>query len=58
MELRQKFGRPRPGERPSEEIMAAMKKGREETNQKLGEVLSQERRGGPGGFGGQGPRKQ
>lgn len=56
MELRQKGER---GQPPSEEMQAAMKKNREETNQKLSEVLSKEqmteyekmmserRRGGP-----------
>lgn len=68
MEIREKFGPPQQGERPSEEMMTAMKKNREETTKKLGEVLSKEqmadyekmlreRRGGPGGPGGPGGRR-
>ena len=63
MEMREKYGRPQPGEGPSEEMMAAMRKNREDTNKKLSEVLTKdqmteyekmmsERRRGPGGPGG------
>ena len=41
MEMRQKFGLQQ-GQRPSQEAMAEMKKAREDTNKKLGEVLSKE----------------
>jgi hypothetical protein len=67
-EMRKKYNFQQ-GERPSEEAMAEMKKTREETNKKLGDVLSKEqmteyekilaeRRGGQAGGGGQGRRKK
>ena len=70
MEMREKYGPPQPGEGPSEEMMAAMRKNREDTNKKLSEVLSKdqmteyekmmsERRRGPGRPGGpEGGRRQ
>ncbi|MDX1983412.1 MAG: hypothetical protein SFV51_24285 [Bryobacteraceae bacterium] len=70
-ESREKYGRPQRGEGPSEEMMADMRKNREETDKKLGEVLSKEqmteygkmmserrgRMGGPGGPGGRGKKQ-
>jgi hypothetical protein len=41
-ESREKFGPPAQGERPSEEMMTALRKNREETSRKLSEVLSKE----------------
>ncbi|MCX6599890.1 MAG: Spy/CpxP family protein refolding chaperone [Acidobacteria bacterium] len=69
-ELREKYPRPEPGNPPSEEMMTAMQKMREETNTKIAAVLtpeqqtefkkfSSERRGmGPGGPGGRRPPQQ
>ncbi len=69
-ELREKYPRPEPGNPPSEEMMTAMQKMREETNTKIAAILtadqqeefkklSSERRGmGPGGPGGRRPPQQ
>lgn len=69
VEMRQKYGPPQPGQRPSKEAMAEMRQAREDTNKRLSEVLSKEqmdeyqkilaeRRGPGGGFGGGKKKKQ
>ena len=70
-ELREKYPRPEPGNPPSEEMMTAMQKLREDTNTKIAAVLTPEQQtefkkfaserrgpGGPGGPGGRRPPQQ
>lgn len=73
-ELREKFPRPEPGNPPSEEMMTAMTKMREESNAKIAAILTAEQqeefkkfsserrgmggRGGPGGPDGRRPPQQ
>ena len=67
-EMREKLGPPQQGQRPSEEMMAEMRKNREDMDKKLAEVFTDDQkkeyekmrsqRRGPGGFGGpRGERK-
>lgn len=67
-EMREKYPRPEPGNPPSEEMMTAMQKVREETNTKIAAVLTPEQqtefkkfmseRRGMGGPGGRRPPQQ